>query len=79
MMKIIRLFSLVVMLLAFASAAIQRASSPPIMPDPTKTPGDVLEVMKADICVPGYSRKVRDVRLGHEQGKSWEEIVVNAQ
>src|SRR5262249_31188627 len=60
MMKIIRLFSLVVMLLAFASASVQR-SSPPIMPDPAKTPGDTLAVTKNDICVPGYSKKVRDV------------------
>src|SRR5262249_29840997 len=35
--------------------------NPPILPDPAKTPGDVLEVTKADICVPGYSKKVRDV------------------
>src|SRR5262249_48917353 len=58
--KSIRLFSLVVMLLAFASASVQR-SSPPIMPDPAKTPGDTLAVTKNDICVPGYSKKVRDV------------------
>jgi hypothetical protein len=58
-MKIIRLLSLVVVLLVFASAA-QRVSSP-IMPDPAKTPGDVLEVTKSDICVPGYTKKVRDV------------------
>ena len=31
------------------------------MPDPVKTSGDVLAVTKADICVPGYSSKVRDV------------------
>src|SRR5262249_20812366 len=60
MMKIIRLFSLVVILLAFASAGVQR-TSPPIMPNQAKTPGDVLEVTARDICVPGYSKKVRDV------------------
>ena len=59
-MKGIRLFSLLVMLLAFAFAAVQRIS-PPIMPDPAKTPGDTLAVTKSDICVPGYSKKVRDV------------------
>ena len=61
MVKSIRTFLLAVVLLAYASAAVQRTSSPPIMPDPTKTPGDVLEVTKADICVPGYTKKVRDV------------------
>ncbi len=35
--------------------------SPPILPDPKLTPGDTLDVTKDDICVPGYSRKVRDV------------------
>jgi Metal binding domain of Ada len=33
----------------------------PIVPDPAKTPGDTLAVTKADICVPGYSKKVRNV------------------
>ena len=61
MVKSIRTFLLAVVLLAYASAAVQRTSSPPIMPDPTKTPGDVLEVTKVDICVPGYTKKVRDV------------------
>src|SRR5438045_5074044 len=31
------------------------------LPDPQLTPGDTLEVTKEDICVPGYSSKVRDV------------------
>jgi hypothetical protein len=33
----------------------------PILPDSTKTPGATLEVTAADICVPGYSKKVRNV------------------
>ncbi|HEY3284978.1 MAG TPA: hypothetical protein VGN26_22120, partial [Armatimonadota bacterium] len=33
----------------------------PILPDPKLTPGDVLPVTAADICVPGYSGKVRNV------------------
>src|SRR5262245_14207833 len=57
-MKITRLLSLVVVFVIFASA--QRVN-PPILPDPAKTPGDVLDVTKNDICVPGYSKKVRDV------------------
>ena len=51
-----RVFLLLVLSAFFTSAAVQRVS-PPIMPDPAKTPGDVLEVTKADICVPGYSKK----------------------
>jgi len=31
------------------------------LPDPVLTPGDTLEVTAADICVPGYSSKVRSV------------------
>ena len=35
----------------------------PFVPDPAKTPGDTLEVTAADICVPGYSKKVRNVPI----------------
>ena len=31
------------------------------LPDPNLTPGDTLDVTTDDICVPGYSQKVRDV------------------
>jgi len=31
------------------------------LPNPQMTPGDVLDVTTADICVPGYSSKVRNV------------------
>ena len=37
------------------------SGSDPIRPDTSKTPGDTLDVTKADICVPGYSSKVRNV------------------
>jgi hypothetical protein len=33
----------------------------PVVPNPTKTPGAALEVTAADICVPGYSKRVRNV------------------
>jgi len=33
----------------------------PLRPDPKRTPGATLEVTTADICVPGYTKKVRDV------------------
>jgi hypothetical protein len=32
-----------------------------IRPHPKLTPGDTLEVTKTDVCVPGYSKKIRDV------------------
>ncbi len=34
---------------------------PPILPDPKRTPGAVLDVTTDDICVPGYTQKVRSV------------------
>ena len=39
----------------------QRHSSSPLVPDRTLTPGDTLDVTKDDICVPGYTKKVRNV------------------
>jgi hypothetical protein len=36
-------------------------SGPPILPDPKLTPGATLPVTTDDICVPGYTRVVRDV------------------
>lgn len=33
----------------------------PILPDSARTPGATLEVTATDICVPGYSKKVRNV------------------
>src|SRR5579875_2850368 len=43
-------------------AALNR--NPPLRPDPSLTPGDTLPVTRADICVPGYSKKVRNVPAG---------------
>src|SRR5262249_23564197 len=57
-LKLISLFCLTCLITTSASA---QNASPPIVPDPTKTPGDVLEVTKSDICVAGYSKKVRNV------------------
>jgi len=39
----------------------------PILPDPKMTPGAVLPVTKADICVPGYTKKVRNVPASLKQ------------
>ena len=36
-------------------------AAPPILPDPKLTPGDVLDVTVKDICVPGYTKKIRNV------------------
>jgi len=35
----------------------------PFVPDPAKTPGAALQVTAKDICVPGYSKRVRDVPI----------------
>lgn len=48
----------VVVLLLCAWPGLAQSSD---LPDSRKTPGDVLAVTKADICTPGYSKKVRDV------------------
>src|SRR5437764_1619157 len=53
------LVPLAIVLAALAVAVAQ--SSPPTLPDPKLTPGDVLPVTKEDICTPGYSKKVRNV------------------
>ena len=36
-------------------------SSSPLLPDARMTPGDTLDVTVQDLCVPGYTQKVRDV------------------
>lgn len=33
----------------------------PLLPDPKLTPGDTLDVSREDLCVPGYTKHVRDV------------------
>jgi hypothetical protein len=46
-------------LLYLATPAL--AFDPPIVPDPAKTPGDVLTTDTATICQKGYTKTVRDV------------------
>ena len=41
--------------------AALRAARPPILPDTTLTPGAALAVTAQDVCVPGYSKRVRNV------------------
>ncbi|BBL77537.1 hypothetical protein [Methylomagnum ishizawai] len=43
------------------SAPMAVLAAPPLVPDPAKTPGDVLTTDKATICTPGYTQTVRDV------------------
>lgn len=46
----------------FACAGLCAAQSDPILPDRTKTPGDVMEgVTKADVCTCRYTARVRSV------------------
>ena len=44
-----------------SGGATEASGGDPIRPDSSKTPGDTLDVTKDDICVPGYSGKVRNV------------------
>lgn len=46
--------------LLFASLAA-KAFEPPILPDPAKTPGDVLTTDVDVVCAKGYTKTVRDV------------------
>ena len=39
-------------------------SGSPLLPDPKMTPGATLPVAAGDICVPGYTKKVRNVPAG---------------
>src|SRR5947209_8103587 len=41
------------------SLALSSWAANPIRPDPKLTPGATLEVTTADVCVPGYTKKVR--------------------
>jgi hypothetical protein len=55
-----RLFFLTLFVVTIISSGLL-AGSPPIVPNPKLTPGDVLPVSKEDICVVGYTKLVRDV------------------
>ena len=44
----------------WASSVIAQQPQP-TRPDPRLTPGDVFDVTAADICTPGYSKRVRNV------------------
>ncbi len=48
-------------LLLFLTQVAFAQQPTPIVPDPQLTPGDTFDVTAEDLCVPGYSKKVRDV------------------
>ena len=47
-----------VVMLAASDAALVRTGA---LPNPVQTPGDTLDVTVADICITGYTKKVRNV------------------
>jgi hypothetical protein len=47
--------------LLFLAQVVLAQQPTPILPDPTLTPGDTFDVTAQDICVPRYSKKVRNV------------------
>jgi hypothetical protein len=47
--------------LLFITRFVLAQQPKPIIPNPKLTPGDAFEVTVQDICVPGYSKKVRNV------------------
>ena len=55
------MFIRVIALLLFLTAIALAQQPPPIVPDPKLTPGDAFEVTVQDLCVPGYTKKVRNV------------------
>ncbi|WP_018292122.1 HNH endonuclease domain-containing protein [Verrucomicrobium sp. 3C] len=48
------------LLIALGYSALAQS---PILPDPKLTPGDTFPVSREDVCVPGYSKTVRDVPI----------------
>src|SRR5689334_23743391 len=61
-MPSMRVFTLLATVAQLSVATLVFADQPqPILPDPKLTPGDVFDVTAADVCTPGYSKKVRNV------------------
>jgi hypothetical protein len=67
----------VAFLLVFAQVVLAQQPTP-ILPDPKLTPGDVFEVSAQDLCVPGYTKKVRNVPAEMKR-EVYEEYGVTAQ
>jgi hypothetical protein len=47
--------------LLFLAPVVLAQQPPPIVPDPNLTPGNTFDVTVQDLCVPGYTKKVRNV------------------
>jgi hypothetical protein len=45
----------------FLTQTVLAQQPTPIVPDPKLTPGDSFPVTMQDLCVPGYTKKVRNV------------------
>ncbi len=52
---------IVALFLSLLFSAAPAFAEGPFAPDPKLTPGDILEVTKKDVCVVGYTKKVRNV------------------
>jgi hypothetical protein len=55
------LTGLTVAVLVLLTSTWVSTQQPPILPDPKLTPGATLPVTKDDLCVPGYTKKIRNV------------------
>jgi len=55
------MFIRAVAFLLFLAPIVLAQQPTPILPDPKLTPGDAFEVTAQDLCVPGYTKKARDV------------------
>jgi hypothetical protein len=58
--------SFILVLILFLTGA-KAFGEGPFVPNRSLTPGDILAVVKEDICVPGYTKKVRDVPKATKQ------------
>src|ERR1700736_5128254 len=47
--------------LVFLAPVVLAQQPTPIVPDSNLTPGDTFDVTMQDLCVPGYTKKVRNV------------------
>src|ERR1700693_4327096 len=55
------MFIRAIALLLFLAPVVLAQQPTPILPDPKLTPGDAFGVTVQDLCVPGYTKKVRNV------------------
>jgi hypothetical protein len=61
MMGEIGAIAALLILWAIVMPVMTASGGPPLVPDPQLTPGATLDVTTGDICVPGYTKKVRSV------------------